>query len=288
MYKISALKNNSKAAGLIEYGMLVGLIAVLGIASVQQVGVSTKNTFDTTRIALASHTGETYTNANTPQSLNEGSLAFDTSATPNAVVTQPYSFDLQSRLSGSTQPSSWSLTNAPAWMTLNGTTVEGIPDTEGTFSFDITATEGQVSITRTLTGITQGLIPDLVTTFSILSAAGSGQTGYGSPWDMGSVSYTVESSDISVRGFRDRYSANESYFTISVKNNGTFPYGLNAEDYRSILTLDCGSFGIWPLSDVSHSSTSNSISTMHMDLRWTGSSRPRMTSGTSYTCTLRK
>lgn len=104
---------------------------------------------------------------------------------------------------------------------------------------------------------------------------------------MGSVSYSLESPIMDLRGFRDRYSASETYFTVSSKG-GSFPYGLNAQDYRSALTLDCGSYGVWPLSSVSHSSPVNSTSTVGMELRWTGSSRPQMTSGASYTCTLRK
>lgn len=273
----------SKGAALVEYGMLVGLIAVLAIVSVSTLGGTVRDVFGATQEAL---TENNPLFVEIPEQ-NEGSLVLDNSALSLGVIGQAYSEDISARLSGETDAVVWSLSNAPGWLSLNGTSLEGTPPSAGDFTFDVTVVEGEVEITRSFNLGVQDVIPDVVMTFTIAGGTSPGQTGFGVNWSLGSVSYSLASPDIELVAFRNRHTHNETYFT-AVSKGSSFPYGLNANDYKMVLTLDCGGFGVWDLSSVSHSSSVNASATSVMEFLWSGGSRPIPQSGQSYTCTLRK
>lgn len=117
-----------RGAALVEYAILIGLIGVVALASVGDLGRRVANLFGevSTEIAL----GET------------GPLEIFSSDLPRGDIDQPYGYDFRQNLAGSAEDVTWSLTGGalPDGLALGSDgIITGAPTTSETQTFEVTA-----------------------------------------------------------------------------------------------------------------------------------------------------
>jgi hypothetical protein len=154
--------------------------------------------------------------------------------------------------------------------------LQGTPTAEGEYTVPVVATLGDYEVAVDMSLKVQGVLPDSIMKFKILSGNGGTHWGYSQDFSMGSVTYITSDPYVSLNGLRRR-SNGETYLTL----NGRHPGALN-NDYYSNLTLDCGSSGSWKLS------AANYFNPGSVEVYWSGGRGLNPVIGQYYTCELRK